>query len=117
MHRIHYGAVAYLTGDEIARAVLDYAAVLVRTGDADVVALPVREPDHSLREVRMLLGVGMPIAATDIGPGNPEELHDEVLIADLGRRTAARRHTVRSLTPQEVGDLSASADGFDDLEY
>jgi len=116
MHRIHYGAVAYITGDEIARAVLDYAALLARGGEAEIVAMPVREPDGALREVRMLVGSALPIAATDIGPGNPEELHDELLIADLGRRTAARRHTVRSLTAQELSDLSASEDGLD-LDY
>ncbi|MFE6254415.1 hypothetical protein [Agromyces sp. NPDC057865] len=115
MHRIHYGAVAYLTGDEIARAVLDYAALLARSGDADVVALPVREPDGSLREVRLVLGAGLPIAATDIGPGNPEELHDDVLIADLDRRAAKRRHTVRSLTTEEMGQLAASDEDF--LDY
>lgn len=108
MHRIHYGAIAYITGDEIARAVIDYAAVLARGGDADVVAMPVREPDGSLREVRMLIGAALPIAATDIGPGNPEELHDDVLLAELRRRTGARRHTVRSLTPQEAGEISDS---------
>ncbi len=116
MHRIHYGAVAYLTGDEIARAVLDYAAVLARSSDVDVVAMPVREPDGSLRELRMLLGSGLPIAATDVGPGNPEELHDDVLIAELQRRAARRRHTVRSLTPQEAADAAAAAEG-DFLDY
>ena len=116
MQRIHYGAVAYITGDEIARAVLDYAAILAGSGEAEVIAMPVREPDGELREVRMVLGAGLPIAATDIGPGNPEELHDDALIADLRRRTSSHRNTVRSLTAQELSDLSASQDGLD-LDY
>jgi len=115
MHRIDYGTIAYVTGDEIARAVIDYAALLARGGDADVVGMPVRESDGIIREVRMLLGTGMPMAATDLGPGNPEELRDDLLIRELARRTSARRHSVRSLTPQEVGDLSAANDSY--LDY
>ena len=105
MERIDYAGGAYITGDEIAQAVLEYATTLAGNGDVDIVHVQVRERDGVLRRVRMLLGAAMPIAVTELGPGNPEELHDDAMVEDLRRRGAVWKRSPRTLTQAEFEDL------------
>ena len=112
MLRITYAGGGFVTGTDIAEAVLEYASSLARAGDVDIVDVQVRETDGTLGRVRMLLGASMPIALEADGDTAAKygELRDEVSVAQLTRLTSERRSSARQLTAEEAKAWQAIGD-------
>lgn len=97
MIRLSYAGGSLDTGDDIAAAVLDYAAALANHGRADTIHVPALDLPAGFSTVELLVGpasqlVGRPIEATDAAPDGAE------LIADLLERT--RKLEQRWIPPQ-----------------
>lgn len=56
MQRIHYSGVSLLTGNDIARGVVQYARVLAKVGGSAEVSLPVRLSDGGTANATLLIG-------------------------------------------------------------
>jgi hypothetical protein len=87
MQRIYYmGGVADV-GDLTCEALLGYGRALANRSVADVVEVPVRGADGSVRIARFLIGPASMLLATPID-GSESGLSDEETAAELDRRTA-----------------------------
>jgi len=93
MKRVSYSGQIFLTGDAVADALLEYAAVLARAGQADKVNLPGIGEGGRVTRFDLLVGPASQIIAEAVEFVG-EELVDDELIADLevrGRRARAGR--------------------------
>lgn len=89
MKRVTYAGSDFLTGDEIATALLECSEALAEAGEADTVSVPTREADGSVGLVMVLIGPASQIVARhELVPG--EELVDQDAVARL--RAIERRH-------------------------
>jgi hypothetical protein len=95
VHIIHYADGRYLTGDEVAAAVVEYAEALAREGTAAAtVVIPVRVDDGSVERVEVLIG---PASQIVIEAGEPSD-------DQAGTRVSAEHQD------------GASVPGFEDLD-
>lgn len=86
MQIITYAGDEYLTGDEIADALLAYSRALGEEDRAEIVAIPVREDDGSVVTAKFLIGPASQIVSrTAIGRG--PELEDPRLVERLRQLT------------------------------
>lgn len=83
-----YGENKVMTGDEIAEAVLAYAAALGESGTTDIVEIPASDADGVGTVAEVLLG---PASQVMVEPAPDDELEpdDTDLVNELQRRTAA----------------------------
>jgi hypothetical protein len=86
MKRIIYGGGSILTGDRIADALLDYAAVLARAGTADHVRVPALAADDEPTVFDIVLGPASQIMAEREGVSFAD-VEDEAFIDDLALRS------------------------------
>lgn len=86
MQKIAYAGNEYLTGDEIADALLAYSRALGDDDRAEVIEIPVRERDGSVVAAQFLIGPASQIVATAASDDGPE-LRDEELVQRLRRLT------------------------------
>lgn len=84
MHIIIYAGDEYLTGDEIADALMAYGRALSDEVRAEIVEIPVREPDGSVVSAKFLIGPASQIVAKSV-PAQGSELEDDELVARLHR--------------------------------
>jgi hypothetical protein len=93
MKRIAYAGGSFLTGDRIADAILDYAAVLARSGQSDHVRVPGFGNGDALLTFDLVLGPASQILAEPVGDPRAELEDDAVIghLATLGRRARAGR--------------------------
>jgi hypothetical protein len=82
MQTIIYGGDTYLTGDEIADALLAYGRALGEDDRAELVEIPVREPDGAVVTAKFLIGPASQIVAKET-PGEGPELEDPELVDRL----------------------------------
>jgi hypothetical protein len=79
---------SYLTGDDIADAVMNYGLALTRSQDVDLVDIPLLMPDQSIRRVELLIGWNNQLSSM-----TQANQHDELLevdtIVDLYSKTQA----------------------------
>jgi hypothetical protein len=69
VHTIHYADGRYLTGDDIARAVVECAQALAREGTAAAtVTVPIRLPEGGVGSVAILFGPASPIGVEPAPP-------------------------------------------------
>jgi len=88
MKRIHYASGSLLTGDDIADAVVRYAAALAENAAAAEVRAPAILDNGDVGEALMLLGPASQILAeTETYDG--AELHADGFVTDLDERMAA----------------------------
>ena len=88
MKTIHYAGGVVLTSDELADAVVDYAAALAKKGSSAELTIPVVLEDGSHSEASMLLGPASQLVAQPAV--NPDgELDDDALVESVINRTAA----------------------------
>lgn len=88
MKTIHYAGGEVLTSDEIADAVVDYAAALAKRESSAELTIPVILEDGSQSEASLLLGPASQIVARPaVEPAG--ELVDAPLVDDIANRTAA----------------------------
>jgi hypothetical protein len=89
MQRIYYTNDTLVTGTEIARALLEYAAALARSDSSQTVSIPVRRPDGSTARATLLVGPASQLVAEDLEDGEDfgDEPRDDVLVARLKAMT------------------------------
>lgn len=86
MQIITYAGDEFLTGDDIADALLGYSRALGDEDRAEVVEIPVREDDGSLATAKFLIGPASQIVSRSV-QGKGEELTDPELVERLRRMT------------------------------
>lgn len=77
-----YAGGEFLTGDDIADALLEYSRALGEEDQAQLVQIPIREPDGSHTTARFLIGPASQIVAKAV-PADAYELVDEEVVARL----------------------------------
>ncbi|MBD5382837.1 hypothetical protein ACR8AL_00645 [Clavibacter sepedonicus] len=101
VHTIHYADGRYLTGDDIARAVVECAQELARAGAAAAtVTVPVWLPQGGVGSVDLLIGPASQIVAEPVGPSE-DELRDPEAVERI------RAHTLRARRSQPGTSVSA----------
>jgi hypothetical protein len=88
MERIYYAGDRFLTGTELARALVEYAAALARQGSAAAIEIPVRHADGSPGMVNFLVGPASQLVTESLDGEEEEEILDEPLVARLRSLTA-----------------------------
>ncbi|KQO63394.1 hypothetical protein [Curtobacterium sp. Leaf261] len=90
MKHIVYSENRVLTGDDVAAAVMRYAATLAQRNTADIVDVPTTGQDGFAASVEVLLGPASHIMVED---AEDDELETAAVdfVADLDRRAAAVR--------------------------
>lgn len=97
MRVIVYAGTEFVTGDEIALALVDFSQALARAGSAESIEVPVRDADGSTRGAVFLVGPASQIVAKSIdSPG--DELVDEGVVEELKAR-------IRRLRPSAAGEF------------
>lgn len=88
MKTIHYAGGEVLTSDQIADAVVDYAAALAKRETSAELTIPVILEDGSQSEASLLLGpASQLIAQPNVDPVG--ELVDAALVDEIAQKTAA----------------------------
>jgi hypothetical protein len=109
MERIYYAGDHFLTGTEIAEALVAYAAALATRTTAGTVDIPVRHEDNgTFSRVRFLVGPASQLVTERVDPIGYEEIEDPALVERLQALTAelAPMHPV----PNHVSDRQPSVD-------
>ena len=89
MERIYYAGDHFLTGTEIARALVAYAAALAQQGSAGAIEIPVRhEEDGRPGVVHFLVGPASQLVTESVEAVGYAEIDDEPLVARLRALTA-----------------------------
>lgn len=90
MRRIYYGTgTSFLTGDDIAEAVLEYSWVLAQYSRFDLVRVPTRRPDGSLGSSALLIGPSSQISSEDVAATERrEDLLDRNFVQSVKERAA-----------------------------
>jgi hypothetical protein len=99
MKVIVYAGSELLTGDDIAMGVLRYCEALAGSVVAEVIDIPVREPDGSTSRATLLVGPSSQMFAKDVKSDLDEVVDLEVM----------RRLTERTKAQRIVADSSPSA--------
>lgn len=109
MKRIHYASGSLLTGDEIADAVVRFAATLARNAAAAEVRAPAILDNGEVGETLLLLGPASQILAeTETFEG--AELRSDDFVADLDKRMGA-------FGPQRATFVHQGTDDLDGLDF
>lgn len=99
-----YAGESFLTGDEIADAVLAYARALAERATAATIEIPIRHEDGSSSQIAILIGPASQIVA-EPAAADGEELVDADLVDDLRRRA-------RVTEAPQAAMLDPEADGL-----
>lgn len=111
MQRIYYAGEHFLTGTEIANALVSYAEALAHQGRAGAVEIPVRhEEDGRTGVVNFLVGPASQLMAEEVEGVDSEEVRDDDLVARLRALTA-------DLAPMHPVINAVPIDRFDSLGY
>ena len=107
MQRIYYAGDHFLTGTEIANALVSYATALAQQGTAGAIEIPVRhEDDGRMVVVNFLLGPASQIMTEELEGRDDDEVRDDELVKRLSALTAelAPMHPMASQTPIDRDD-------------
>lgn len=108
MKYIHYDGTLILTGDLIADAVADYAAILGANGRTDTVAVPSVADDGSVTRTTVLVGPASELSVTT-APDDELEPEDGAFVRRL--RDAAARAGGQRPVDADGGRRFTGADG------
>jgi hypothetical protein len=115
MERIYYAGDRFLTGTEIARALVAYAAALAQQGSAAAIEIPVRhEEDGRPGVVHVLVGPASQLVTEAVDGRGDEEVSDEQLVAQLRALTAELAPT-HPVTNSPTTDASVDYDWTDEV--
>ncbi|WP_109210214.1 MULTISPECIES: hypothetical protein [Microbacterium] len=103
MKRVIYAGSDFLTGDDIAEALLYCSQALAEVGVAETVSVPTREEDGSIGNVMVLIGPASQIVARDVHEDG-EELVDATAVARLN--AIQRRLRPVAAVDTEAPDMS-----------
>ncbi|MDY0910902.1 hypothetical protein [Microbacterium sp. CFBP9034] len=98
----------FLTGDEIADAVMEYSGALAQEHRTEVVELPFITGSGDVGHVKMLIGWQSDVTAIREGHHHREMVDDE--LADALRRSAATVRGPSGDTPFSARDLESLVD-------
>ena len=107
MKVLAYAGGEYLTGDEIAQALLDYSQALADVGSAASVGIPIVRDDGERAEATFLVGPASQIVAIGVD-SSVDELVDDAVVERLKSLTRAL-HPVA--LPVEADDRAPDFDG------
>jgi hypothetical protein len=82
MKHIHYGTSIILTSDDVADALIEYAAALAGGSRADVIAVPCVGPDGTMTTTKILIGPSSEIVIADAAD-DELEAENEAFVARL----------------------------------
>jgi hypothetical protein len=82
MRSIQYGGDQFLTGDDIADALLAYGRALGDDERAEIIEIPVREQDGTVVSAKFLIGPASQIVAKAVSSSGPE-VEDPELVRHL----------------------------------
>ena len=105
---IVYAGGEFLTGDEIATALLEYSRALGQEDTAQIVEIPIAEDDGSRATARFLIGPASQIVTKSVR-AEAEELVDPEVVDRL-------RRLARGISFPEASQLDAQEDGSHDEE-
>lgn len=105
MQLIMYGGEEFLTGDEIADALLAYGRALGEEERAEIIEIPVREDDGSIVAAKFLIGPASQIVAKDVSGRGPE-LEDGELVLRLKELTRSVESPTAGLLEMSTDDVS-----------
>ncbi|GAB2846597.1 hypothetical protein GCM10027024_22470 [Microbacterium insulae] len=90
---IVYAGNEFLTGNDVALALVDYSQALARAGAAESIVIPVRDADGTDQEAVFLVGPASQLVAKPVD-GAGDELIDEAAVTELKTRTRRLRPSV-----------------------
>ncbi len=108
---IMYAGGEFLTGDDIADALLEYSRALGEEDQAQLVQIPVREPDGSQTTARFLIGPASQIVAKAVP--SVDELVDKEVVARLRRLTRGLSYPEASAVDEQEPRWALSRDHDD----
>ncbi|WP_396641849.1 hypothetical protein [Microbacterium sp.] len=100
MKVISYAGGDYMTGDDIALALLELSEGLANADASQTVGIPILHEDGSRGTATFLVGPASQIVAVDID-SEFDELIDEGAVTDLKRLTVALNSVARTETERE----------------
>jgi hypothetical protein len=86
MQIIHYSSESYLTGDDIAFAVVEYAKALALAESSATIGIPFQREDTSIGHLELLIGPASQIVLESSSTPGPE-LRDDELVASITQET------------------------------
>lgn len=102
MKIIVYAGSEFLTGDDVAAALLDYSESLGAAHAAHIAEIPVREPDGSTINATFLVGPASQIVVKD-APLTGSELTAPAVVAQLKSLTREQRPVMRVASDPREG--------------
>lgn len=102
MKTVIYAGSEFVTGDDIALALLACGRALAEAGEAEAVQVPTREPDGTVGEVTVLIGPASQMVIRDVHVEG-DELVDDVAVGRLNS-IQRRLHPIASV------DVAAPSD-------
>jgi hypothetical protein len=87
MELMHYAGGELMTGDAIAKVVLEYAKALAMNDSSDEVVIPIRREDGSLGTAQLLIGPASQLVAETI-PTDLDDVRDDELVQQLQQKAA-----------------------------
>ncbi|BDV31242.1 hypothetical protein [Microbacterium terricola] len=112
MDRITYTAESFLTGSDIAHALLDYAQALAETGSAATVEIPTLQDDGTVSRAEVLVGPSSQLMATRVS-GNFDEIVDHTLVEYLTKEADRLRRQGPAWPAAEATPVRSQWDDFD----
>lgn len=108
MQKIIYAGEEYVTGDEIAEALLSYSRALGDDERAAIIEIPIREEDGTIAQAKFLIGPASQIVTVAAGEGG-DEIEDVQLVRRLRELTrgveSPTAGPVEVVTDEEVPDV------------
>lgn len=80
---------SFLTGDELADAVIRYGLALARRREIDVVDIPFRTADGAVRRVQLSVGWNVDTTATSAGRDGTDELVEHETTRSMNAKAAS----------------------------
>jgi hypothetical protein len=87
---IVYAGNEFLTGDDLALALVDFSQALARVGTAESIEVPVRDSDGTTQPAVFLVGPASQIVAKRVD-SDGDELTDDAVVEELKARTRRLR--------------------------
>jgi hypothetical protein len=118
MERIHYAGSSFVTGDQIAHALIDYAHYLTAYNKSASVDIPVRRADGTLGHANFLLGpTSQLVSVSEPDPGPLGEVVDDRLVASLRELSVVQPIARPRAVMSELSFDAFSLDYSDLTEY
>ncbi|MDA3804720.1 hypothetical protein PED38_07915 [Clavibacter sp. CT19] len=116
VHTIHYADGRYLTGDDIASAVVECAQALAREGTAAAtVEVPVRLPEGGVGTIEILIGPASQIVVEPAGSSD-DELRDTDAVERIRARTVRARQSQSGTSVSADRQDGTAVPGLEDLD-